>query len=55
VVIINQPNRKPPSVDDAKVQALLKALRSGHYVERAARLSNVSVTTIYRWLDEVKK
>lgn len=55
MVVIGESNRKPPSIDHTKVQALLKALRSGHYVERAARLSNVSVTTIYRWLDEGKK
>jgi transposase len=48
-------NRKPPSFDDAKVQALLQALTAGHYVERAARMSGVSITTIYRWLDEGKK
>jgi transposase len=48
-------NRKAPSLDDAKVQALLQALTAGHYVERAARMSGVSITTVYRWLDEGKK
>lgn len=48
-------NRKAPSLTDAKVEALLQALTAGHYVERAARISGVSITTVYRWLDEGKK
>lgn len=47
--------RKPPKLDDPKVEALLQALNAGHYVERASRMSNISLTTIYRWLDEGKK
>lgn len=52
MVNIGEFGRKPPSLDDPKVTALIAALATGHYVERAASLSGVSAATIYRWLDE---
>lgn len=55
MVGINEFVRKPPTLENAKVVALLKALSTGHYVERAASLSGISAPTIYRWLDEGRK
>lgn len=52
VVSISELGRKPPSIDDPKVTALIQALATGHYVERAASMSGVSSATIYRWLEE---
>lgn len=44
--------RKRPSVNDVKVQALIKALTYGNYMDTACKLSGVSTTTVYRWLNE---
>jgi transposase-like protein len=49
---MTESKRKPPSINEPKVEALLQALNAGHYVERASRMSGISLTTIYRWLDE---
>ena len=38
-----------PTVDDLKVQNVIAALKVGHYVERAAKLSRVNPSTIYIW------
>ena len=48
-------NRKPPNLDDPKIQALLQALTTGHYVERATKMAGISLTSFYRWLDEGKQ
>jgi hypothetical protein len=51
-VIKNTSDRKPPKLTDKKVDLFIKALRVGHYVDRAARLAGLAPSTVYRWLEE---
>jgi transposase len=43
---------KPPSINDRKVQDLIKALQYGNYMDTACKLAGVGVTTAYRWINE---
>lgn len=47
-----KPGPKPPKITDARVEALIKALSYGNYMDTACKLSGVGVTTAYRWLNE---
>lgn len=47
-----QRGAKPPSINDPKVQDLLKALRYGNYMDAACAAAGVGVTTVYRWINE---
>lgn len=40
-----------PNVNDVKIQHLLGALNTGHYMDRACKLSSISRATVYNWID----
>jgi hypothetical protein len=44
--------RPVPSLQDKKIQDLINMLRAGHYLDRAARISNISPSTVYWWITE---
>lgn len=46
--------RNAPTVKDAKVQRLLNALATGHYMRRACRLAKVAEPTVYVWINHGK-
>jgi hypothetical protein len=46
--------RKAPTLQDAKVQRLLNALATGHYMRRACRLAKVAEPTVYVWINHGK-
>lgn len=39
-------------MEDEKVKAVIAALTTGHYMERAARLAGLNPSTVYLWLDK---
>lgn len=47
-----QRGAKPPSINDPKIQDLLKALRYGNYMDAACAAAGIGVTTVYRWINE---
>lgn len=47
-----QRGAKPPSINDQRVQDLLRALRFGNYMDAACAAAGVGVTTVYRWINE---
>lgn len=46
---------KLAKLGDPKVQGLIDALASGHYMERACRMAGISPSTVYRWISEADK
>lgn len=47
-----RPGRKHPKITDDKVKRLLAALTTGHYMERATRLSGIGNSTAYLWMEQ---
>lgn len=43
--------RKPPSMSDERIKALLQALQGGNYIETACAYAGIAVSTVYYWLD----